>query len=324
MEGKTVIVTGANAGIGKTTAASLYANGACVIMACRSLQRGEAARQEIEAMLASPESSRKQLWIHSDRPHPGKLLVRELDVSDLESVKRFAISIVKEFSKIDVLVNNAGINGMGTDIPSKTPQGIPFIFGTNFVGHFLLTRLLHPNLSKSGGGRIVNLSSVMHHWGSKDVSKAVSSGKYPRQYQNSKLAMVHLTAELQRQYAETRVSSVAVNPGFVASDIWRGIRPDSLVGRMFRLAMAVLALDTKQGAATSVAAACMSDEEICGSKVPLYLVPYWVPSFARLPFEMMGVFTGVHSCPPRVSKNEKQISMELWKECTKLCAGYLE
>uniref|UniRef100_A0A7S0HAC3 Uncharacterized protein n=1 Tax=Hanusia phi TaxID=3032 RepID=A0A7S0HAC3_9CRYP len=324
MKGKVVIVTGANAGIGKVTAASLYANGACVIMACRSLQRAEAARKEIEELVADTERARKHLWIQQGRIQPGKLLVRELDVSDLESVKRFSVAISKEFPNIDVLVNNAGINGMGTDIPSNTPQSVPFIFGTNFLGHFLLTRLLHPNLSKSEGGRVVNLSSVTHHWGSRDVSRAVSSKKYPRQYQNSKLAMVHLTAELQRQYADTKVSSVAVNPGFVASDIWRGLDKDSLAGRTFRAAMAILALDTKQGAATSVAGACMPDEEICSSKVPRYLVPYWVPSPAFVPLEMMGHFAGVLSCQPRLSHNEKQISLELWKECTDLCAGYLE
>jgi retinol dehydrogenase-14 len=134
---KVAVVTGGNAGIGKQTAKRLAENGFHTILACRSVQKGIEAMNEINKGSIS-----------------GLLEVVELELSDLASVQKFAEEIKKKYEQIDVLVNNAGVF---MDKYEETPQGIEKTFAVNYLSHFYLTLLLLDAMSKNG--RIINVAS---------------------------------------------------------------------------------------------------------------------------------------------------------------------
>ena len=134
MKGKIVIVTGANAGIGKATAAQLSDLGATVVLACRCKERGEAALGELSCV-------------------DGRCFdLMPLDLADLDSVRAFAAAFAKKYDRLDALINNAGILGRHR---AQTKQGFEMSFGVNYLGAFLLTMLLLPLLERSGQGRVV-------------------------------------------------------------------------------------------------------------------------------------------------------------------------
>ena len=142
MKGKTVIITGANTGLGKETALELARREARVILACRSLEKGQKAADEIRAKVRD-----------------ATVVVKSLDLSSLESVRTFASEILKEEVRLDVLINNAGVY-MDPPVP-KTQDGFEMHFGVNHLGHFLLTNLLLDLLEKSSPSRIVVVSSSL-------------------------------------------------------------------------------------------------------------------------------------------------------------------
>eukprot|EP00960_Hanusia_phi_P056863 763390-Hanusia_phi.AAC.2 len=318
MRGKVVVVTGASSGVGKCTTASLHAAGATVVMGCRSRERGERAKEEIlRDWERLQERGRSRMVCNVGLPicHGGRLIVKEVDTSDYESVRRFSEEVRESFEEVNALVNNAGTNGKDEKTPALSRQGREYIFETNFVGHFLLTLCLE-GLLRRGRGRIVNLSSVMHHWGARDVTASLRSGARRSSYRDSKLAMLHLTAEINRRWGGA-VSAIAVNPGFVSSDIWRGMSRAGVRGWLFDVFLSFLALRPVEGCATTVVAVAMreedKEEERMGMKGEetrneegrgrpaagmegsrrgemLYLVPYALPAGVRLPFEIMGPY----------------------------------
>lgn len=164
LDDKTAIITGANSGIGKCTAQDFYLRGyqflthtsilynilfvigARVIMACRSLQKAEAAISEITATCQ---------WT----PNLGSLNAIELDLSSLESVRKCANEIIKKEEYINILVNNAGVMACPE---GKTEDGFEIQMSTNHFGHFLFTLLLLPIIITSAPARIVNVSSMAH------------------------------------------------------------------------------------------------------------------------------------------------------------------
>ena len=244
----------------------------------------------------------------------------ELDLSDLRSVRSFASSFSKAYGKLDILVNNAGMNAIQVPGGAKrTAQGTEIVFGTNFVGPFALTLILLDLLKASSAGRIVNLSSVMHRFASRDVASAASGAKESRGYENSKLAMVLFTRELRRRLAGTRVVATAVDPGFVASDIWRALHGMPAVGTAWRALCAAFALTVDQGAAVSAAAAVAPRPTM--EEEALYLQPYYLPLGWSLPFEMMGPFVGPRPAQPALPSDEPAQSRELWRLCEELAAA---
>ena len=281
IEGKKVaVVTGANTGIGFETAKSLAVEyGWEVVLACRSKDKA------IQAMIA----------INQESKSGGKAVVLEepLDLSSFESVENFSKAIQRRYEKVDVLVNNAGRNSSG-----KSGK-LNLLFQSNFLGHFLLTNSL---LDQLKGGRIINLSSVMHHFSGiepklTDYWKSVAlyrPDSPPEVYSASKLAAILFTNELNRRYGESHnITSMAVNPGSCASDIWRDF-PKPLKA-VFR----VVFLTPKQASAPAVAAAV---HESWGKDVT-YLQPYWMPNEGSppLPFtEMLGPYVGFIATPPRL------------------------
>lgn len=203
-EGRTIIVTGSNTGIGFEIARALAAKGAGVILACRSRDKAEAAMARIGAMVPGADLS-----------------FLPLDQGDLASVRAAAELAAKE-ARIDVLINNAGV--MMPPL-SLTAQGFEQQFGVNHLATFALTGLLLPKLAETPGSRVVITSSLAHKGGQIDFSnldgaKGYSKGRF---YQQSKLAnLLHMT-ELDRRLraAGSPVSALACHPGVAASELFR-------------------------------------------------------------------------------------------------------
>ncbi len=201
--GKIFIVTGANSGIGFEATRVFLQKNARVIMACRNR-----------------EKAGKALSVLKDE-NPGAIVeVMELDMARLDSVKRFAGEFRSKYDTLDVLVNNAGI--MAT--PYKlTTDGFEMQFGTNHLGHFLLTGLLLDILMGTAGSRVVTISSIAHFNGTINFDDINSTKDYSRMksYRQSKLANLLFTYELDRKLkqAESSTISLAVHPGISSTNL---------------------------------------------------------------------------------------------------------
>jgi NAD(P)-dependent dehydrogenase (short-subunit alcohol dehydrogenase family) len=203
LEGKTVLVTGANSGLGLESARALAAKGAHVLMAVRNLDKGQKALEEIRA----------------EQPLASLQLVA-LDLGSLSSVRSCAAQLLASQQRLDALLNNAGIMA----IPyTRTPDGFEAQFGTNHLGHFALTGLLFPLLLKSPGARVVNVSSQAHQIGRMRFSDLDWSQGYSRwgAYGMSKLANLLFTYELARRIAQKQlpVLAAAAHPGYAATNL---------------------------------------------------------------------------------------------------------
>ncbi|KAF7700970.1 dehydrogenase/reductase SDR family member 13-like [Silurus meridionalis] len=237
MNGKTVIITGGNTGIGKATAMGLAGRGARVILACRNQQKAEAAISDIKKVTGSTDVEYMQL-----------------DLSSLKLVRSFAETFLKKESRLDVLINNAGLVADG-----RTEDGFGIEFGVNHLGHFLLTCLLLDRLKESPGARVITLSSMAYQWGEIDfdalvTSKDLGSGRYSWQffqaYCNSKLCNVLFTHELAKRLKGTNVTCYTVHPGIVKTELSRHV---SLWQKVFIEPIAqLLFLDPMTGAQTTL------------------------------------------------------------------------
>lgn len=207
LTGKVVLVTGGNSGLGYESVKAFALKDAEVILASRSLEKGEQARADI--LKTVPE---------------GKILVMELDLSDLASVRAFASDFKKKHKRLDILLNNAGI--MMTPY-FKTKDGFEGQFGTNHLGHFALTGLLFDLLQNTPGSRIVNVSSGAHRNGVMDfdnLQHEEGKGYTPmKAYGRSKLANLLFTYELQRRLEASGSGTIAVaaHPGIAMTNLSR-------------------------------------------------------------------------------------------------------
>ncbi|MFJ9347026.1 oxidoreductase [Streptomyces sp. NPDC101237] len=228
LAGRTAVVTGANSGIGRTTADALARAGAHVVLAVRDPERGRAAA----AGLA------------------GSTEVRRLDLADLASVREFAAGWDRP---LDLLINNAGVMMLPEQ---STADGFEMQFGTNHLGHFALTNLLLPYLTD----RVVTLSSGLHRGGDGVIHFAdvnLRGGYSPtRAYAQSKLANLLFTLELQRRLTEagSPVRALAAHPGYAATNLQsRTANPLARLG--LRLGNLVVAQDDRAGALPTLYAA---------------------------------------------------------------------
>uniref|UniRef100_A0A8C3JTM1 NADP-retinol dehydrogenase n=1 Tax=Calidris pygmaea TaxID=425635 RepID=A0A8C3JTM1_9CHAR len=203
LEGKVAIITGANTGIGKETARDLARRGARVIVACRDIEKAEAAASEIRA-----ETGNQQV------------IVKKLDLADTKSIREFAEKFLAEEKELHILINNAGVMLCPY---SKTADGFEMHLGVNHLGHFLLTFLLLECLKQSAPARIVNVSSLAHHGGRIRFHDLHGEKSYNRglAYCHSKLANVLFTRELARRLQGTKVTANALHPGSVHSELVR-------------------------------------------------------------------------------------------------------
>lgn len=203
MVGKTVVITGANSGIGKATSIQLAKMGATVVMACRDKERGLAARTEIQTLSKSPNV---HLFI--------------LDLASQASVRQFALDFESRYRRLDVLINNAGTVLTKRDV---TEDKIVEMFAVNYLSPFLLTNLLLPRLVASVPSRVVNLTSALHSSAELDFKDIQGKKHYKASsaYAKTKLAVVMFTYELARRLRVTGVTANCVNPGPVATNLGR-------------------------------------------------------------------------------------------------------
>jgi NAD(P)-dependent dehydrogenase (short-subunit alcohol dehydrogenase family) len=195
--GRTILITGANSGIGFEATRALVEHGAHVVMGCRNASKAQAAAGEIEATDAS-----------------GSVEILEMDLADLESIQAAADQYLANHDRLDVLVNNAGLMALPYQ---KTAQGFEMQIGVNHLGHFALTAHLLDLLMATDDSRIVSISSQGHRPGRidfDDLNSEQSYSAWPAYFQ-SKLANLLFTRELQRRLAESEAATIAVaaHPG---------------------------------------------------------------------------------------------------------------
>lgn len=203
---RTVVVTGANTGIGLATASALAGQGWRVWVACRSERKGAAAVASIKAATGNDA-----------------VFLLMLDLADLSSVRDGAKSFLEPYEPLHVLVNNAGVGGAR----GLTKQGFELMFGVNHLGHFLLTQLLLERLVSSAPSRVVTVSSDAHYNAPgvdfEAVRRPARGITGLGEYAVSKLCNVLFSQELARRTEGTGVHAYALHPGVVASDIWRRV-----------------------------------------------------------------------------------------------------
>lgn len=247
--GRTVVVTGSNTGIGFETALAFAGRGAEVVLAVRDVEKGRAAVERI-----------RMEYLHAS------VTVQPLDLSSLESIRAAAEELQAKRTRLDVLVNNAGIAHAPR---SRTEDGFERIFGTNHLGHFALTGLLLPSMLRTPGSRVVTVSALAHQQvrGIRfhDLLREESYNQW-QVYGESKLANLLFTYELQRRLVDTNVIAVAAHPGLSRSDLSRDL--PRLRGALFRLFERVFLQSTAMGALPSVRAA--TDPQLHGGE---YLGP---------------------------------------------------
>jgi retinol dehydrogenase-12 len=275
--GRTVVVTGANTGIGKATALALAQQGWRVYVASRSAEKGEAAVASIKALSGSDS-----VWF------------LPLDLADLESVRACAEAFLARGEPLHVLVNNAGVGGAR----GLTKQGFELTFGINHLGHFGLTVALLDRLAESAPARVVTVASDAHYsargidW--EAVRRPARGITGLGEYAVSKLCNVLFSQELARRTAGTGLTTYALHPGVVASDIWRRV-PWPVRPLMTRRMLSVDA-----GAATSLY--CATSPEVA---------------------EATGLFYDKSALRPASDVATPELGRELWQRSEAWTAPYL-
>uniref|UniRef100_A0A2I3GKH4 Retinol dehydrogenase 14 n=1 Tax=Nomascus leucogenys TaxID=61853 RepID=A0A2I3GKH4_NOMLE len=247
MHGKTVLITGANSGLGRATAAELLRLGARVIMGCRDRARAEEAASQLRRELRQAAECGPEPGVSG----AGELIVRELDLASLRSVRAFCQEMLQEEPRLDVLINNAGI----FQCPyMKTEDGFEMQFGVNHLGHFLLTNLLLGLLKSSAPSRIVVVSSKLYKYGDINFDDLNSEQSYNKSfcYSRSKLANILFTRELARRLEGTNVTVNVLHPGIVRTNLGRHIHIPLLVKPLFNLVSWAFFKTPVEGAQTSI------------------------------------------------------------------------
>lgn len=246
LDGKTILVTGASSGLGLESARALAQKGARIILACRTREKAQAASSEL-----------------LDEKPDAELEPLALDLTDLASIHSAARDVAARHTRLDVLLNNAGV--MATPY-QKTKDGFELQFGTNHLGHFLLTALLFDLLKQTRGARVVNVTSAAHKIGALRFDDPHWQRGYARwpAYGMSKLANLLFTNELARRVklANVDVLSVAAHPGYASTNLQ--LRPlqmskFALGERVVRALNPVFAQSARAGALPQLYAATAPD-----------------------------------------------------------------
>ena len=238
LAGRTFLVTGGNTGIGLATARGLAAGGGRIYLGCRSAARGQAAVAAITAATGNDQVG-----------------FLPLDLADLTSVRACAQAFLALGEPLHVLINNAGVGGAR----GLTADGFELAFGTNHLGHFALTRVLAGHLAACAPARVVTVASDAHQAPGVDFSRLrqpTRSFTGLPEYAVSKLCNVLFSQELARRMDGRGVTSYALHPGVVASDIFRR------VPQPFRSAIKLFMISPEQGARTSLY--CATDPGLAG------------------------------------------------------------
>jgi len=240
--GKTVLVTGANSGVGFQAARELARQGARVLLGVRDATKGEAARNRILA----------------EQPQ-AQVAIVPLDMASLASIRNFAGEFVASGGQLDVLVNNAGVMAMPKR--EQTPDGFERQFGTNHLGHFALTGLLMPALLRAPSPRVVTVASLAHRNGKMEWDNLQGEKSYSPwgAYNMSKLANILFARELDRRAREahSKLMSIAVHPGISRTNI--AAPGTDFKSRMARLIGPILFQNDEMGALPTLYAATAAE-----------------------------------------------------------------
>lgn len=245
LSGKLVVITGGASGLGQETARAMAAKGAQIVIPARDLTKGEEAAAAIKASVPGAD-----------------IEIMECDLGSMASTRKFADAFLARHDRIDLLINNAGVMACPY---GETADGLEMQFGTNHIGHFLLTNLLMPailNGGETGDSRIVNLSSRGHHFDGvhfddlkfekRDYDKWLSYGQ-------AKTANVLFSVGLEKRLAEKGVHSYAVHPGGIRTNLGRHLTEEDIATLMKRMeenaGKSVAFKTVEAGAATSCYAA---------------------------------------------------------------------
>ncbi|CAL8249786.1 unnamed protein product [Boreogadus saida] len=236
LDGRTVLITGANTGIGKETARDMARRGARVVMACRDLTRAERAAEEVRRATGN-----------------GNVVIRHLDLASTYSVRTFAKEFLGSEERLDILINNAGIMMCPKWL---TEDSFETQMAVNHLGHFLLTNLLLPKLRSSAPSRVVVVSSLAHETGKVDFDDLFFA-KRPyssmASYKQSKLANVLFSRELARRMKGTGVTAYSLHPGVIRTELGRHVESwFPLLGVLLRAPSMLLMKTPTQGAQTSI------------------------------------------------------------------------
>jgi NAD(P)-dependent dehydrogenase (short-subunit alcohol dehydrogenase family) len=281
LKGKIFIITGANTGLGYETALALTKRQATVIMACRSLDRANEAKDKIRR-----------------ETNEGTVIVLRLDLASFESIRAFVTKIKTDYPKFDCLINNAGL---AVTSNQKTQENFELTFGTNHLGHFLLTELLKENI-KANNSRIVVVSSTLHQRGNIDFPNL---GKfYPQPpsrrnnqyYNDSKLMNFYFSRELYKMGYDVHV----LCPGLCFTDFFRDYNRKWYHWIMFAPIVWLMLRSAKQGAQNIIY--CATDSSNTPEKNPAtgYFIRSLKQDKSKLNFD-------------------DTVSRRLWEHSLKLC-----
>ncbi len=242
LTGKTVIITGANSGIGREAAIDLARRDAKVIIACRTKNVSEKAAKDIR------QCTKK-----------GILVVKELDLGSLQSVRDFCTDILKTEPRVDILINNAGIYQCPF---AKTEEGHEMQFGVNHLGHFLLTNILLDKLKDSAPSRIIIVSSGLHALAHLDFDNLNAEKGYNKRnaYNVSKLANNLFARELSRRLEKTGVNVYCLSPGMARTNLGRHVPSAKLLKFILWPLAWLLVKSARQGSQTVIY--CAVSQEI--------------------------------------------------------------
>lgn len=220
MQRKTVIITGANSGIGKTAALRFAKEGHTVIMACRNLDKSNPVRDEIE-ILAGSDS----------------VYLEQVDMSSSESIREFCSRFYKKYKRLDILIHNAAYFNHGATY-KQSPDGIELTFATNVIGPFLMTVLLRDLLAESDDARILHAGSniIKHFLNPKKEIDFDHLQKEPENpsthsvyinYRNSKMALLMLTFRMAEEFKQDGIKfySIQINGATMSKDALKKIKP---------------------------------------------------------------------------------------------------
>ncbi|MQA10590.1 MAG: SDR family NAD(P)-dependent oxidoreductase [Pseudonocardiaceae bacterium] len=244
--GRLAVVTGANSGLGLVTARELARAGAHVVLACRDLDKGQAAAEHIALAVSGAKTE-----------------VRSLDLASLDVIRGFVAEFRDAHDRLDLLINNAGVMALPR---RRTADGFEMQFGTNHLGHFALTGLLLPLLRAGREARVVTVSSGLHRLGRMNFDDLQGEHRYQKwlAYGQSKLANLLFAFELQRRLADagSKVRSLAAHPGYADTNLQTAgakMIGSTLTERVMRLGNRLLAQDAEHGALPSLYAATKPD-----------------------------------------------------------------
>jgi len=233
MKDKVCIITGANAGIGKSTTIEIAKMGATIAMVCRNQQKAEKAREEI---IQQSNNANIEIFL--------------CDFAEQAQIKTVAQQLIQHYSTIDVLINNAGFIS-ASKTREVTQEGIEKTVAVNHLGYFMLTNLLKPSLLNSKAARVVNVSSEAHRFINFDIENInIEKGYTPMNaYSLSKLLNIHFTIALAQRLEGTNITTNALHPGIVKTNFSSNL--SGFMNLMFLMAKPFM-INADSGAETSI------------------------------------------------------------------------